>query len=349
MIGSLLKDLLRALREFVVFHAKRAFGRGMPQEGLVRATPTQTPSPSPPEPAQAQSSHSRLPTTPLAGVPPIYKPVASFEWQALGQPDGQIYAGGGPSLTELNLLVHEPKFILDVGCSRGDFAASIKQQFPRARIWGVEPNERAARIAAERIDRVLCQMFEGIDWSHEGVQRGDIDTVFLFDVLEHIYDPWKTLLTLRNLVSEGAQLVVSIPNVRNVLLIQDLISGYWRYRKVGLLDITHIRFFTQKDMYRMFYQTGFRVVASATTQCAASTEIFRKHRKGTFPQTIALESASITVHSSEDLASLCTVQHLFTLQPANYDRLSPDERQWIDAPHPATMAFAGGQVNVLPS
>jgi SAM-dependent methyltransferase len=240
----------------------------------------------------------------------------------------------------LDLLVQEPKFILDVGCSNGDFAANVKQRYPQARVWGVEPNEPAARIAGPRIDRVLCQMFEDIDWTGEGVRRGDIDTVLLFDVLEHIYDPWNTLLTLRNLVSEKAQLVVSIPNVRNVLLIQDLISGYWRYRRSGLLDITHIRFFTQKDMYRMFYQTGFRVVTTASTYCERSAEILGKHRDGRFPQTIELESASITVHSIEDLTSLCTVQHMFTVQPAEYVQLSPGERQWIDAPHPPTMAFA---------
>jgi 2-polyprenyl-3-methyl-5-hydroxy-6-metoxy-1,4-benzoquinol methylase len=318
MIGTLLKELVRGLRQYVVFHAKRSFGRGSPPETRAGATPAMTP---------------------VAGAPPIYEPVAAFDWQILGQSDGLVYSGG-PSLSTLDLLVHEPEFILDVGCSSGDFAANVKQRYPLARIWGVEPNKGAARIAAPRIDRVLCQMIEQIDWHREGVKRGDIDTVFLFDVLEHTYDPWKTLLTLRNLVSENGQLVVSIPNVRNVLLIQDLISGYWRYRRAGLLDITHIRFFTQKDMYRMFYQTGFRVVVSTSTQCALAEEIFAKHRDGKFPQTIELKSASITVHSIEDLTSYCTVQHMFTLQPADYGQLSSDERQWIEAPHPPTMAYS---------
>jgi len=321
MIGTLLKELVKALRQYVAFHAKRAFGRGIPPEALAGTTP-------PPSPG-----------TLTPGAPPIYEPVGSFDWQILSRPSGMIYIGG-PSLTTLDLLVQEPKFILDVGCSSGDFAANVKQRFPQSRVWGVEPNERAARIAAPRIDRVLGQMIEDINWSREGVQRGDIDTVFLFDVLEHTYDPWKTMLTLRNLVSEKAQLVVSIPNVRNVMLIQDLISGYWRYRRAGLLDITHIRFFTQKDMCRMFYQTGFRVVAAASTYCDHSAEILEKYKDGKFPQTIELESASITVHSSEDLTNLCTVQHMFTLQPAEYDKLSPAERQWIDAPHPPTMAYS---------
>jgi len=338
MIGRLLKELARALHHYVAFHVGRALGRGIPEKGLAGAMPvTAFGAPS------SQVERAKDPHTPTAGIPradsrPLYWPKDDFDWQILSDPRGQVYAGG-PSPNLLDMLVREPKFILDVGCSRGDFAAIAKKRFPNSKVWGVEPNKLAAEQAAAQVDRVLCHMIDEIDWNGEGVQRGDIDTVFLFDVLEHIYDPWKTLVTLRNLVSETAQLVVSIPNVRNVLLIQDLISGYWRYRRWGLLDITHIRFFTVKDMYRMFYQTGFRVAASGGTQCTVSAEIFEKHRGGEYPQRVELDSASITVHSLEDLISLCTVQHQFVLQPADYDKLPPDERQWIDAPHPPTKAF----------
>jgi O-antigen biosynthesis protein len=305
-----MKDLMRALPRYIGFQARRMFGGAPLQRGTV-------------------------------GAAPVFRPRHDFDWQILGRVDGQICVGGA-SPAILDLLVQEPKFILDVGCSSGDFAAGAKQRFPLARVWGVEPNKAAAAIAASRIDRVLSSAIEGVDWEKEGVQRGDIDTVFLFDVLEHIYDPWQTLLTLRNLISDKAQLLVSIPNVRNVFLMQDLISGYWRYRPSGLLDITHIRFFTKDDMFRMFYQTGFRVVGMGRTQCPPSAEMFEKYRGGKFPQTLELRSASITVHSFEDLASLCTLQHTFALQPADYDQLSPAERQWIDAPHPATMAFPAG-------
>lgn len=320
MIGTLLKKLITALRQYVVFQTKRTFG-GRNRQAR----------PKPGSPAQAEPA--------MADVPPLYEPRGSFDWQTLGAVGGAVYAGG-PSPGAVDLLVHEPKFMLDVGCGNGDFAAKAKEWFPQSRVWGVEPSESAAQIAAPRIDRVLCQMIEDIDWSREGVQRGDIDTVFLFDVLEHTYDPWKTLLTLRNLVNENAQLILSIPNVRNAFLIEDLISGHWRYRRAGLLDITHIRFFTYNDMCRMFYQTGYRVVSTASTRCPASAEIFQKYCNGKFPQTVELKSASIMVHSTDDLASLCAVQHMFALRPVDYNDLSPGERQWIDAPHPPTMAYA---------
>jgi len=312
MIGSLLKQLVGGVMAYFASHAKRLIARGTMRRDLNPAA---------------------------AAVPAIYRPVAAFDWLALSEPDGMAY-GGGQSPGLLDLLPAEPRFILDIGCSIGDFAAKAKERFPRSRVWGVEPNAAAARIAAGRIDRVLPRQLQEVDWGREGVRRGEIDTVLLFDVLEHIYDPWKALLDIRNLIAAQGQLLVSIPNVRNIMLLQDLVSGHWRYRQAGLLDITHIRFFTEKDMLRMFYQTGFRVVSSGATFCEPAAALLEKHRYCCFPQIIELDSASITVHSEADLKSLCTLQHVFALQPVEYAALSPDERQWIDAPHPPTRAYA---------
>ena len=306
MLGTLIKRLFPELGRYIAFRIKQKFGRN-------------------PEPRLSSDE--------------IYQPRGSFDWMVLSEPNGQLYSGK-ISDAVLNLLVHEPIFVLDVGCSLGDVAAAIKTRFPESLVWGIEPNQYAAGIAKRRMDRVLCKPIEEIDWKQEGVGRGDIDTVLLFDVLEHVYNPWKTLLELRNLISPTAQLLVSIPNVRNAPLIQDLISGHWRYRRAGLLDITHIRFFTRQDMYRMFYQTGFRVIATDSTRCPMSAEIFQTHINGKFPQQVKLNLASITIHDPQDLSDLCTLQHVFALQPVEYEDLSADERTWINAPHPPTFAYA---------
>jgi 2-polyprenyl-3-methyl-5-hydroxy-6-metoxy-1,4-benzoquinol methylase len=321
MLSTLTKQLVQALGRYVSFHTRRILGRNSP----VQPSSTE-------HPAAAAGPRTAI-------QQPTYQPRLEFDWRVLSEPSGQLYGGGAPEAV-LDLLIQEPKFVLDVGCSLGDFTAAIKSRFPQSRVWGIEPNRHAADIASRRIDRVLCQTIEAVDWKREGVQRGDIDTVVLCDVLEHIYDPWKTLLTLRNLISPTAQLLVSIPNVRNAPLIQDLISGHWRYRKAGLLDITHIRFFTRQDMIRMFYQTGFRMVTTRSTRCPLSADILKKHISGGFPQQVNLGSMSVTVYSPEDLSDLCTLQHVFILQPAAYEDLSIDERAWIDAPHPPTVAYA---------
>jgi 2-polyprenyl-3-methyl-5-hydroxy-6-metoxy-1,4-benzoquinol methylase len=269
-----------------------------------------------------------------------FSPRGRHEWQSLIEPDEQTYADViNPQV--LNLLRFAPTFALEVGCNAGALGALVKQNFPLASVWGVEPNVVPARIAGDRLDRVLCQPIEEIDWQAEGIERGQIDTVFLFDVLEHIYNPWSTLLTLRDLVADEAQVIASIPNARNLYLIQDLVHGNWRYRKMGLLDITHIRFFTFNDMMRMFYQTGFRVLGYTCTMCERSKKVFEAHAEGPFPKTIELDSATITVHSQEDLVGLCALQHVYNLKPAEYEELSSEERTWIDAPPPDTMAYAG--------
>jgi 2-polyprenyl-3-methyl-5-hydroxy-6-metoxy-1,4-benzoquinol methylase len=272
----------------------------------------------------------------------LYTPRGNFEWQILHAPPRQVY-GDVADPGVVNLLRFPPKFALEIGCNTGILGHLIKQQFPQARVWGVEPNDVTAAIASTRLDHVLNSTLEDVDWASEGVQHGQIDTVFLFDVLEHIYDPWATLLALRNLISPEAQLVISVPNVRNVFLIQDLIHGHWRYREMGLLDITHIRFFTDQDLMRMFYQTGFRLMARSATFCERSQSLYQHFAGKAFPQVVELDGASIAVKSEQDLLSLCAMQHIVNLAPAEYGQLSQEERRWIDAPHPETYAYAGAR------
>jgi len=271
----------------------------------------------------------------------LFEPRHAYEWGILRNPPPQIY-GDAPDPRILELLPMKPSFALDIGCNTGSRGYAIKQHFPDCQVWGVEPNPNTAEIARGRLDRVISELIDDIDWAAFGVAPGAIDTVLLFDVLEHIYDPWSTLLRLRNLVSANAQLVLSVPNVRNVFLIEDLLRGIWRYRPAGLLDITHIRFFTQDELMRLIYQTGFRLLGQAISLDEACKAIMKRHQDGPFPQQVEIDSATITVHSHADLESLCAVQNIRVITPARYEELSADEKAWVDAPHPATRAYAGG-------
>lgn len=315
MIGSLLKQLVVASGHYVGFHTRRKLGIGVQQP----------PGQSRPEPA----------------VPAIeaFKPKGTFEWQS-------VHAHELAYEDSYNTMVHQflrlpPRMALDVGCNTGRLGEAIKQQFPESVTWGIEPDAGAAKLAAQRLARVLAKPVEDVDWAEEGVSVGTFDTVFLLDVLEHIYDPWKTLLSIRGLLTAGAQVLVSIPNMRNILLMQDLANGTFRYRPVGLLDITHIRFFTHDDLMRTFYQTGFRVLKTGLTACEPGKAIFKKYAQGPFPQRIEAGRVSVEASSLEDLQRLCAVQNLFTLEPADYDSLAAEEKRWIDDPHPETFTYAG--------
>jgi trans-aconitate methyltransferase len=160
----------------------------------------------------------------------------------------------------LELLAAPPRQVLDLGCSGGKFGAVLKERFPGARVVGVEAAPAAAAKAETRLDRVLRDRLEALDLAAAGYAAGAFDVVVASDVLEHLVNPWKLLVDLRRFMAADGVLITSIPNVRNIGLISDLLlNGRWQYAERGLLDVTHLRFFTLAGMHEMFAETGWRV------------------------------------------------------------------------------------------
>jgi 2-polyprenyl-3-methyl-5-hydroxy-6-metoxy-1,4-benzoquinol methylase len=236
------------------------------------------------------------------------------------------------------LLSSEPRFALDVGCYTGTAGRSIKDRFPQCKVWGIEPDARAAELARRHMDKVIVGTFDTVDWSAQRVAVGEIDAVLLLDVLEHMYNPWLTLETLRGLVAPQAQIVISLPNVRNIFILRDLMNGYWRYRDAGLLDATHIRFFSRYEALRLIYQTGFRVATYSFTMIAGTAEIYMQRKDQPFPQRVEFERGSLVIEDLADLQSFVATQHVFVVHPAQRHELSADEAALIDGPHPETFA-----------
>ncbi|HEY9102737.1 glycosyltransferase [Chitinimonas sp.] len=189
------------------------------------------------------------------------KQASGYIWQELLDVEHMdatgYHDGRRPDLVEM--FSNEPSLLLDIGCSAGGTGLAFKQKYPHAKVWGIELNQAAAAKAATRLDKVLCGKFEDFDLVLEGIEPGTLDAVIIADVLEHMYNPWDVLVRLKPLLSPKGQIVTSIPNTRNAGLMEDLARGYWRYDAWGLLDITHIRFFTYKEIKRFFHETGYRI------------------------------------------------------------------------------------------
>jgi 2-polyprenyl-3-methyl-5-hydroxy-6-metoxy-1,4-benzoquinol methylase len=226
-----------------------------------------------------------------------------------------IYHGNGRA--ELaQMFTNAPSLILDIGCGAGSNGALIKARFPGSKAWGIEMNRAAAELAAQRLDRVLVGRFEDFDLASEGMAPGTLDAVLLADVLEHMYNPWDVMVKLRRLLSPTGQLVLSIPNVRNLHLMDDLSKGNWTYAEAGLLDITHIRFFTRKEMLKFCEETGYRVIEARNSIDGRLAHLWRQHRGNTAPVNIDLDRMTLKNVSPEELAELCTVQYYLLLEKA---------------------------------
>lgn len=148
-------------------------------------------------------------------------------------------------------------FILDVGCSGGFFGKKLKEIRDNIIVWGVEPNEEAASIAKNNLDKVVCAPFsENLEELHGQL----FDCIIFNDVLEHLVSPEDVLRSSSKLLKKNGLVLASLPNVLFFPVLYDLVVGKdWKYEKSGVLDNTHLRFFTRKSIVRLFEENGYKV------------------------------------------------------------------------------------------
>jgi 2-polyprenyl-3-methyl-5-hydroxy-6-metoxy-1,4-benzoquinol methylase len=155
----------------------------------------------------------------------------------------------------LRFIPQHASKILDVGCAMGSFGRRLKIEYS-AEVWGVEINEDAASSASQWLDKVLCGPFdENLD-----LPKHYFDCIVFNDVLEHFADPYAALDYAKELLNDGGKIVASIPNVRyfdNVWKL--LVDKDWDYTQNGILDRTHLRFFTRNSILKTFNTLGYEI------------------------------------------------------------------------------------------
>lgn len=145
--------------------------------------------------------------------------------------------------------------VLNVGCAGGSDSGFWRANGTQ-RLVGVEPVTAAAQIARMSYDQVYEQPF--IECRFDS----DFDCVVFADSLEHMIDSAAALDKAVALLRPGGRIVLSLPNVRHISVWLPLIvSGDWAYRDAGILDRTHLRFFTRKSVNRMVREHGLRIDA----------------------------------------------------------------------------------------
>ena len=146
--------------------------------------------------------------------------------------------------------------VLELGCGSGAFGAALKREGVRE-VVGIEYVPAAAEAARARLDRVLAA---DVERDALDLPAGAFDCLVCNDVLEHLADPWSALKKLRPALRAGGWLVASIPNVRHHKVVRHLIwPGQWRYEDDGILDRTHLRFFTRESARELVESAGFAI------------------------------------------------------------------------------------------
>lgn len=147
--------------------------------------------------------------------------------------------------------------VLEVGCGSGGFGALVKQH-RGCRYTGVELMDAAADKARGRLDAVVVADIERVALPFE---PASFDCLVCNDVLEHLVDPWSALKSLTKFIKPGGYVVVSLPNVRFSEVVKDLVfRKQWVYQDEGVLDRTHLRFFTESSMRTLMQSAGLEVL-----------------------------------------------------------------------------------------
>ena len=147
--------------------------------------------------------------------------------------------------------------VLEFGCATGYMSEALKMHHGCS-VTGIEFSPEAAELARAHCERIIIGNAESLDF--DALFGNDRFDVLLFaDVLEHLQDPHSVLRRIRPFITEGGALIASIPNIAHGSVRLALLNGEFRYRDTGLLDNTHLRFFTRESIQDLFEETGYIV------------------------------------------------------------------------------------------
>ena len=154
----------------------------------------------------------------------------------------------------LSLIPPDAEKILDVGCGKGTLAKKLCEQ--QKKVFGIEKDPAIAQEASKCFHKLLVGDIESVSLPFS---EDYFDCLIFADVLEHLQDPWSVLKKTRKFLCEEGKVIASIPNVQHYKVVRDLLKGHWNYSRSGILDITHLRFFTLEGIRALFEQTGYKI------------------------------------------------------------------------------------------
>jgi len=152
-----------------------------------------------------------------------------------------------------------PRDVLEIGTATGYLTAEMVKL--GCRVTGVEQDVEMASVAADHCDQMLVGDVETL--SLEAL--GNYDAIILGDILEHVRNPTAILKNLTKLLKPGGKVLMSLPNVANIWVRLNLLFGRFNYTRVGILDESHLRFFTLQTSKKLAHDSGLTVVDVNTT------------------------------------------------------------------------------------
>lgn len=201
--------------------------------------------------------------------------------------------------------------ILEIGCAAGMTGAAIKRR-QECHLIGVERDPAAAAEARGRLDAVIEGDVEAMELPFG---PDSFDAIVCADVLEHLRRPEDLLVALAGMLAPGGTLVASIPNIANIAVIAEAAEGRFDYGDAGILDRTHLRFFTLGGFTSVLEEAGLRVTRCVTLHDSTPPDV--SGAAGTVPSSLALGRVTLRNLRPAEVLERHASQLLFSATPAS--------------------------------
>lgn len=228
--------------------------------------------------------------------------------------------------------------VLDVGCGAGALGKALKDEYGVQEVAGIEIIPEAGARARNVLDHVLMGNIEELDLPFPPEH---FDCIICGDVLEHLVDPAAALRKLARVLTPNGLIIISAPNVRYYEVLAMLVSGGWTYMDAGILDATHLRFFTRSALIEMIEEAGLQ---------AAEVRPLNMQDPSRFPirPDASLNFGKLTLNnvSNEEYLEFLVYQYVALVCKPGADRLAEAREALAQGENEAALALAAEAVAV---
>lgn len=207
----------------------------------------------------------------------------------------------------LAMMPTNAKRVVEVGCSSGALARAYKNLNPSCHYTGIDVVPEYSEVARQYCDVASCFDIENADEStFESLSKADC---WIFgDSLEHLKDPWALLSRIRTTIPDEGSIVACIPNAQHWSVQAKLSCGRFVYEDSGLLDRTHLRWFTRVTLIDMFVTTGYEIVSGIP-------RVFKESEHGRVLEAIKAMAAAVGADPEQAVADAAPLQYVVRAIP----------------------------------
>jgi SAM-dependent methyltransferase len=205
------------------------------------------------------------------------------------------------------------RVVLDVGCGTASLSAAYRKRNPRARLLGIDKDPSVTALAVERLDELATVDVEDEPLPFD-VPEG-IDCIIYGDVLEHLRDPWAVLQRHAEALTPDGVILICIPNLEHWTFAEKLLRGTWDYEPSGLLDETHLRWFSLRSMREGLLRHGF-------LPYDVNPRVFDRENTGKFTQIIAPALAALGIDADKYARRAAPLQYVWRVRKTQQQRMT---------------------------